>query len=121
MHDPVAGPKPESFLTRPDGFSRVPIKGKAYGDPSDNARDGPHSEEDQTDVAESLETRERKDTSKLKKKGGLEDHDGDVVAQRGDEDQLYLALTCRRQSWGPWVSQITLSKADRSSMGRVST
>lgn len=122
MHDSVAHPKPKSFLTCPDRLLGVPnfVKGKADGSPSDDARNCPHGEEGQEDVAEPLKSWEWEDTPKLEEEAGLEKHDGDVVAQRGDKDQLHLTLACRRPTWGPRPPQ-TLSKLDLSFTERVST
>jgi hypothetical protein len=71
---------------------RIPILGqrKADSGPSDDAGHAPDGEEGQEYVAKSLEGGERKDAPELEEEGGFEEHDANVVAQRRDEDQLYM-------------------------------
>ena len=96
VHDSVAEPKPKPLLTYPAGLLGVPVlgKGKADRNPSDKACNCPHGEKYQGNVAKLLEGRERKDAPELQEESELEKHDGDVVAQGRDKDQLYLVSTC---------------------------
>jgi len=84
MDDAVAQPKPVATVARPDGFSGIPVlvNWKTNGSASNDARNGPNREESQEDVAESLKARKREHLPELKKEGGLEEHDGYVIAQR---------------------------------------
>jgi hypothetical protein len=67
----------------PGRLPRIPIlvQGKADGGATHKAGHSPEGEEGETDVAQPLEGRQRKHSPELQEEGGLEEHDGGVVAQ----------------------------------------